>query len=201
VAILATTAAVHLLHLPVETIGARFGEVPNRIPLPRLPDVDFELIRSVFPAAVSIALLAGIESLLSAVVADGMTGRRHRSNTELIAQGVANIAAPVFGGIPCTGAIARTATNVKSGGRTPIAGMVHATVLLLILILFGKWAALVPMATLAGFLVVIALRMSEWRLVGFVSAMNLAERCCAATCSPACAAFRCPRHPVENSGC
>ncbi len=165
VAILATTAAVHLLHLPVETIGARFGEVPNRIPLPRLPDVDFELIRSVFPAAVSIALLAGIESLLSAVVADGMTGRRHRSNTELIAQGVANIAAPVFGGIPCTGAIARTATNVKSGGRTPIAGMVHATVLLLILILFGKWAALVPMATLAGFLVVIALRMSEWRLV------------------------------------
>jgi SulP family sulfate permease len=165
VAILATTAAVHLLNLPVETIGARFGDVPSRLPMPRLPRVDFDTIQSVFPAAISIALLAGIESLLSAVVADGMTGRRHRSNTELIAQGVANIASPIFGGIPCTGAIARTATNVKSGGRTPIAGIIHATVLLAIVMLFGKWATLVPMATLAGFLVVIAYRMSEWRLV------------------------------------
>lgn len=165
VAILATTAAVQLLNLPVETIGGRFGEVPTRLPMPRLPDVDFAIIRSVFPAAISIALLAGIESLLSAVVADGMTGRRHRSNTELVAQGVANIASPIFGGIPCTGAIARTATNVRSGGRTPVAGLIHATVLLLILMVFGKWATLVPMATLAGFLVVIAYRMSEWRLM------------------------------------
>ncbi len=165
VAILVTTAVVHLLGIPVETIGSRFGEVPNHLPVPRLPAVDFDTIRSVFPAAVSIALLAGIESLLSAVVADGMTGRRHRSNTELVAQGVANIASPVFGGIPCTGAIARTATNVKSGARTPVAGIIHAVVLLLIMMIFGKWAAFVPMATLAGFLVVISYRMSEWRLV------------------------------------
>lgn len=165
VAILVTTAAVKLLDLPVETIGGRFGEVPNHLPMPRLPDVDLTLIRSVFPAAISIALLAGIESLLSAVVADGMTGRRHRSNTELVAQGVANIASPIFGGIPCTGAIARTATNVRSGGRTPIAGIIHAAVLLLIMMVFGKWATLVPMATLAGFLVVISYRMSEWRLM------------------------------------
>jgi sulfate permease, SulP family len=165
VAILVTTAAVHLFHVPVETIGTRFGEVPNRLPLPRLPEIDIDIVRNVLPAAISIALLAGIESLLSAVVADGMTGRRHRSNTELIAQGVANIASPVFGGIPCTGAIARTATNVKSGGRTPVAGIIHAAVLLLIVMVFGKWATLVPMATLAGFLVVIAYRMSEWRLM------------------------------------
>jgi SulP family sulfate permease len=112
----------------------------------------------------SIALLAGIESLLSAVVADGMTGRRHRSNTELVAQGVANIVSPIFHGIPATGAIARTATNVNNGGQTPIAGIIHAAVLLLILLFLGKWAALVPMATLAGILVVTAYRMSEWRL-------------------------------------
>ncbi|HEU4364008.1 MAG TPA: SulP family inorganic anion transporter [Candidatus Krumholzibacteria bacterium] len=165
VAILATTAAVQLLNIPVETIGGRFGDVPTRLPVPRLPDVDLAIIRSVFPAAISIALLAGIESLLSAVVADGMTGRRHRSNTELLAQGVANIASPIFGGIPCTGAIARTATNVRSGGRTPVAGIIHAAVLLLIMMAFGKWATLVPMATLAGFLVVISYRMSEWRLM------------------------------------
>ncbi len=117
VAILATTAAVHLLSLPVETIGSRFGDVPTRLPAPRLPDVDLATLRSVLSPAISIALLAGIESLLSCVIADGMTGRRHRSNTELVAQGAANIASPIFGGIPCTGAIARTATNVKSGGQ------------------------------------------------------------------------------------
>ncbi len=164
VAILVTTAVVHLFHLPVETIGSRFGEVPTRLPSPRLPDVDWDTMRSVLSPAISIALLAGIESLLSAVIADGMTGRRHRSNTELVAQGVANIATPIFGGIPCTGAIARTATNVKSGGQTPFAGMIHAAVLLLIMLFFGKWASLVPMATLAGILVVTAYRMSEWRL-------------------------------------
>jgi len=164
VAIVVTTAVVHVFHIPVETIGSRFGEVPNRLPSPRLPDVDFATIRSVFSPAVSIALLAGIESLLSCVIADGMTGRRHRSNTELVAQGVANIASPIFGGIPCTGAIARTATNVKSGGQTPFAGIIHAVVLLLIMLCLGKWARLVPMATLAGILVVTAYRMSEWRL-------------------------------------
>ncbi len=164
VAIILTTVVVHAFHLPVETIGSRFGDVPTRLPSPRIPDVDWATIRSVISPAISIALLAGIESLLSCVIADGMTGRRHRSNTELIAQGVANVASPVFGGIPCTGAIARTATNVKSGGQTPIAGIVHAAVLLSIMLAFGKWATLVPMATLAGILVVTAYRMSEWRL-------------------------------------
>lgn len=163
VAILATTAAVHLLHLDVETIGSRFGSVPSMLPKPHIPTVDFATLRNLFSPALSIALLAGIESLLSAVVADGMTGRRHRSNTELIAQGVANVASPVFGGIPCTGAIARTATNVRSGGQTPIAGIIHAVVLLLIMLFCGRWATLVPLATLAGILVLTAYRMSEWR--------------------------------------
>jgi SulP family sulfate permease len=164
VAIIATTAAVHLFRIPVETIGSRFGDVPHSLPTPRIPTVDLHTARALLSPALSIALLAGIESLLSAVVADGMTGRRHRSNTELVAQGVANIASPVFGGIPATGAIARTATNINNGGQTPVAGIIHATVLLLIMLFFGKWAALVPMATLAGILVVTAYRMSEWHL-------------------------------------
>ena len=164
VAIVATTAGVHLFHVPVETIASRFGSVPHVLPLPRFPTVDLATARQLLSPALSIALLAGIESLLSAVVADGMTGRRHRSNTELVAQGVANLVTPVFSGIPATGAIARTATNINNGGQTPIAGIIHAIVLLLILLFFGKWAALVPMATLAGILVVTAYRMSEWRL-------------------------------------
>jgi SulP family sulfate permease len=121
-------------------------------------------LRQLFSPAVSIALLGGIESLLSAVVADGMTERRHRSNMELVAQGIANIFSPIFGGIPATGAIARTATNIKNGGRTPIAGLVHAVTLLLILVFFGKWASLIPMATLAGILIVVAWHMGEWHL-------------------------------------
>ena len=165
VAIILTTAAVHVFHIPVETIGTRFGNVPHSLPRPHIPHVDFTTARQLLSPALSIALLAGIESLLSAVVADGMTGRRHRSNTELVAQGVANIASPIFSGIPATGAIARTATNVNNGGQTPIAGIIHAIVLLLILLFFGKWAALVPMATLAGILVVTAYRMSEVRLM------------------------------------
>jgi len=165
VAILLTTAVVQIFNIPVETIGSRFGSVPHKLPAPHIPRVDFATLRLLLSPALSIALLAGIESLLSAVVADGMTGRRHRSNTELVAQGVANIASPIFGGIPATGAIARTATNVNNGGQTPIAGIIHAIVLLLILLFFAKWAALVPMATLAGILVVTAYRMSEWRLM------------------------------------
>jgi SulP family sulfate permease len=165
IAIIVTTAAVSLLDLPVATIGSRFGAVPNTLPLPHLPALPAwsELTR-LFSPALTIAILAGIESLLSAVVADGMTGRRHRSNMELIAQGVANLACPLFGGIPATGAIARTATNIKNGGRTPIAGIVHAVTLLLILLFFGKWAALIPMPTLAGILVVVAWNMSEAHL-------------------------------------
>jgi len=164
VAILATTAAVQLLNLPIETIGSRFGAVPNTLPAPHLPNISWELCRQMFSPALTIALLAGIESLLSAVVADGMTERRHRSNMELIAQGVANLATPIFGGIPATGAIARTATNIKNGGRTPIAGIVHALTLLLIMLFFGKWAALIPMATLAGILAIVAWNMSESHL-------------------------------------
>jgi SulP family sulfate permease len=163
VAILVTTAAVQLMDLPVETIGSRFGSVSGSLPPFRLPQVDWRTASSLVSPAITIALLAGIESLLSAVVADGMTGRKHRSNMELIAQGVANIASPLFGGIPATGAIARTATNIKNGGQTPIAGIIHAVVLMLIMLFFGKWAALIPMATLAGILVVVAYNMSEWQ--------------------------------------
>ncbi len=164
VAIIATTAAVQLLNIPVETIGSRFGAVPNTFPAPHLPNINWELCRQMFSPALTIALLAGIESLLSAVVADGMTERRHRSNMELVAQGVANLASPIFGGIPATGAIARTATNIKNGGRTPVAGIVHAVTLLLIMLFFGKWAALIPMATLAGILAIVAWNMSETHL-------------------------------------
>ena len=164
IAIIVTTLAVKFLSLPVETIGSRFGEVATSLPSPHLPNISRELIIKMFPVAVTIALLAAIESLLAAVVADGMTGRRHRSNMELIGQGIANIASPLWGGIPATGAIARTATNIKNGGTTPIAGIIHAITLLLILLFFGKWAALIPMATLAGILIVVAFNMSEWHL-------------------------------------
>ena len=161
IAILVTTAAAQLFHLPVESIGSRFGIIPSSSPV--MPHLDFATIKSLVRPAFTIALLGGIESLLSAVVADGMIGGNHRSNMELIAQGTANIFSSIFGGIPATGAIARTATNVKNGGRTPVAGMIHAITLLLILLFFGKWASLIPMATLAAILVVIAYNMSEWR--------------------------------------
>jgi sulfate permease, SulP family len=163
VALLVTTAAVQLLHLPVETIGSRFGAISAAFPAPSLPRVTWETLRAMVGPAFTIAMLGGIESLLSAVVADGMIGGRHRSNTELVAQGVANIVTPLFGGIPATGAIARTATNIKNGGRTPVSGIAHAVTLLLITLFFGRWAALIPMATLAAVLVVVAYHMSEWR--------------------------------------
>jgi len=163
VAMIAATAAVKIFHLPVETIGSRFGAVPTSFPMPHLPHVPLEQFKELIAPSFTVALLAAIESLLSAVVADGMIGTRHKSNMELIAQGVANIASPVFGGIPATGAIARTATNIRTGGRTPLAGMVHAIVLLLILVFAGKWAAMVPLASLAAILVVVAYHMSEWR--------------------------------------
>ena len=165
VALLAASLAVPLLGLEVETIGSRFGAISASFPSPSLPPVTFELLRALSPAALTIALLAAIESLLSAVVADGMIGSRHHSNTELIAQGAANIVAPLFGGMPATGAIARTATNIRSGGRTPVAGLVHALTLLLITLFFGKWAARIPLAALAAILVMVAYHMSEWRRV------------------------------------
>ncbi len=163
VALIVTTVLVRLLHLPVETIGARFGVIHAGLPHPSFPRVTLALVGSLAGPAFTIAMLAAIESLLSAVVADGMIGGRHRSNMELVAQGVANIVSPVFGGMPATGAIARTATNVKNGGRTPIAGITHSVTLLLITLFFGGWAAFIPLATLAAILIVVAFHMSEWR--------------------------------------
>jgi len=163
VALVATTVLVRVLHLPVETIGTRFGRIPTSLPHPVLPHLTLEAMGGLVGPAFTIALLAAVESLLSAVVADGMIGSKHRSNMELVAQGVANFVTPLFGGIPATGAIARTATNVKSGGRTPVAGMAHAVTLLLIVLVFGSWAGYIPMATLAAILVVVAYHMSEWR--------------------------------------
>ncbi len=163
IALILTTAAVHFWHLPVETIGSRFGALPSSLPHPHWPVFDWEMIKNLVLPATSIALLAGIESLLSASVSDGMIGGKHRSNMELVAQGVANVASVGFGGIPATGAIARTVTNVRNGGRTPIAGIIHACTLLLILLVFGKWAAWIPLSTLAGVLIVVAYNMSEWR--------------------------------------
>lgn len=161
-AIFITTIAVQFFHLPVETIGSRFGAIPNHLPAPIIPEINLSVVKALIQPAFTIALLGGIESLLSAVVADGMIGGNHRSNTELIAQGTANLFSAIFGGIPVTGAIARTATNIKNGGRTPIAGIVHAITLLLILVLIGKWAALIPMPALAGILIIVAYNMSEW---------------------------------------
>ena len=160
VMVLAAVAA-RLFQLPVETIGSRFGDLPNRLPSPSLPDFSFSQMQELFVPALTMALLAGIESLLSATVADGMIGTRHKSNMELIAQGIANIGSGVMGGIPATGAIARTATNVKCGARTPIAGMIHAITLLLILIFLAPLAREIPMACLAGILVFVAYQMSE----------------------------------------
>ena len=163
IAILLTTAVIQFFHLPVETIGARFGRIPSSLPAPVIPHLDLMTIKNLVQPAFTIALLGGIESLLSAVVADGMIGGNHRSNMELIAQGTANIFSSLFGGIPATGAIARTATNIKSGGRTPVAGMTHALTLLIIMMCVGRWASLIPMATLAGILVFVAYNMSEWQ--------------------------------------
>lgn len=145
-----------------DTIGSRYGAIPSSLPAPTLPTFNLDQIVDLFPTAISIAVLAAIESLLSAVVADGMIGSKHDSNTELIAQGIANIASPLFGGIPATGAIARTATNIKNGGRTPIAGIIHAITLLLIMLVLGRFVVYIPMAALAAVLVSVS-----WNMAGF----------------------------------
>jgi SulP family sulfate permease len=162
VAMVVATVIVQIFHLPVETIGTRFGAVPSSLPAPHWPSIPWSHMKEFVSPALTVALLAAIESLLSAVVADGMIGTRHKSNMELVAQGVANIASPLFGGIPATGAIARTATNIRAGGRTPLAGITHALTLLLILVFLGRWAAMVPLCSLAAILVVVAYHMSEW---------------------------------------
>jgi SulP family sulfate permease len=163
VALVAGTAAVVALQLPVETIGSKFGAIPGGLPPIHIPAFRADLILPLLPAAMTVALLAAVESLLSAVVADSMTGDRHNSNAELMAQGVANIIAPLVGGIPVTGAIARTATNFRSGGRSPVAGLVHAGTLLAIVLVFAPLATYVPLATLAAVLFVVAYNMGEWR--------------------------------------
>ena len=163
VAILLSTIAVSVFDIPVDTIESNFGEIPNNFDISSFPSIDFETVKSLIQPAFAIALLGGIESLLSAVVSDSMIGGKHRSNMELIAQGAANIFSALLGGIPATGAIARTATNVKNGGRTPIAGIVHGLVLLAIMLLFAPYAKLIPLSCLAGILVVVAYHMSEWR--------------------------------------
>jgi SulP family sulfate permease len=164
VALIAATALTTGFDLPVVTIGDRFGALATTLPSLTIPSVSWEQLRALVVPAMTIAGLGAIESLLSAVVADGMIGGRHRANMELVAQGVANLASPLVGGMPATGAIARTATNVKAGGRTPVAGIVHALTLLLVTLFFGRWAALLPLASLAGILLVVAYRMTEWRV-------------------------------------
>ncbi|OIP53045.1 MAG: sodium-independent anion transporter [Helicobacteraceae bacterium CG2_30_36_10] len=169
IAIILITLVVELANIPVATIETFFGEIPSTIEF-SLPNFHFSDLSLYIAPALTIALLGSIESLLSAVVSDGMISGKHRSNTELIAQGIANIVTPFFGGIPATGAIARTATNVKNGGRTPIAGITHAITLLLIIMFFGSYAKLIPMSVLAGILIVVAYNMSEWR--SFVSILK-----------------------------
>ena len=162
VAVALASAAVALFALPVDSVGSRYGALPAGLPWPHLPPVSPGAMLDLLPSALVIAFLAGVESLLSAVVADRMIGGAHRSNAELLAQGAANIAAPLFGGLPATGAIARTATNVRAGARTPVAGVVHAATLLLILWFAAPLARHIPLATLAALLMVVAYNMGEW---------------------------------------
>jgi len=162
VAIILGTLAVMILKLPVETLGTRFGGIPQGLPPLRIPDFSLSHLQELISPAITIALLAAIESLLSAVVADGMIDDRHNSNQELLSTGIANICSPLFGGIPATGAIARTATNIKNGAQTPIAGIIHAAVLLIIILVVAPLAKLIPLATLSAVLVVVAFNMGAW---------------------------------------
>ena len=161
VAVAAAALVAWLLGLPVETVGTRFGGIPNAPPAPHLPPLSAERVTAVLPDALAFALLGGIESLLSAVVADNMSGRRHRSNGELVAQGLANLVSPLFGGIPVTGTIARTATNVRAGAHGPVSGMLHALFLLLFMLVAAPLCAYIPLAALAGVLAVVAWNMAE----------------------------------------
>lgn len=162
IAIILTTLVVAIFKLPVSTIGSTYGEIQTSISF-SFPNFDLSTLANFVAPAFTVAILCSIESLLSAVVSDGMISGHHRSNTELVAQGIANVVLSVTGGIPASGVLARTATNVKNGGRTPVAGIMHAVTLLLIALFFGKWAAQIPLACLAGILVVVAYNMSEWR--------------------------------------
>jgi SulP family sulfate permease len=160
-AVIAASIAAALAHLPVETIAGRFGALPHSLPTPSLPHMDAPLMLALLPAALSFTLLGGVESLLSAKVADSMTGRKHRANMELVAQGIANIASAIFGGMPVTGTIARTATNVRAGATSPLSGMLHAVFLMLFLLVAAPLAGYVPLAALAGVLVVVCWNMAD----------------------------------------
>ena len=161
IAVVVASVIAWLLHLPVETIGSRFGELPHGLPVPRIPQVSLALISQLLPSALSFTLLGGVESLLSAKVADSMTGRRHRSNMELVAQGIANIGSALFGGISVTGTIARTATNVRAGAKSPLSGIMHALFLLLFILVAAPLASFVPLAALSGLLVVVCWNMAD----------------------------------------
>jgi SulP family sulfate permease len=176
IALVLGTAGVALFALPVATIGSAFGGIPTGLPKLSLPAFRPDLIVPLIPSALTVALLAAVESLLSAVVADSMTGYRHNSNVELVAQGIANLASPLFGGIPATGAIARTATNIRSGGRTPVAGMIHALTLLIILLVAAPLARFVPLATLSAVLFVVAYNMGEWKEIGVILRLSMADK-------------------------
>lgn len=175
VAMLGCTVAVAWFGLPVETIGSKFGGIPAGFPKLALPAFHLDHVLPLFPSAMTVALLAAVESLLSAVVADSMSGSRHNSNVELVAQGIANFASPLFGGIPATGAIARTATNIRAGARTPVSGAVHAITLLLIVAVAAPLARFVPLATLSAVLLVVAYNMGEWREIGVILRLSGAD--------------------------
>lgn len=176
VALILGTLAVIAFHLPVATIGTKFGGIPSGLPLFAVPRFRPDLLLLLLPSALTVAILAAVESLLSAVVSDSMTGDRHNSSAELVAQGVANVFVPLFGGIPVTGAIARTATNFRSGGRTPVAGIVHALTLLTVILMLAPLAKFVPLATLAAVLFVVAYNMGEWREIPSVLRLDLPEK-------------------------
>ena len=176
VALALATACVALFAFPVATIGSAFGGIPTGLPRISIPTFRPDLIVPLIPSALTVALLAAVESLLSAVVADSMTGDRHNSNVELVAQGVANLFSPLFGGIPATGAIARTATNVRSGAKSPIAGMIHALTLLMILLVAAPLARFVPLATLAAVLFVVAYNMGEWKEISVILRLSAADK-------------------------
>jgi sulfate permease, SulP family len=175
VAMLVCTIFVVLSGVPIDTIGSKFGGIPAGLPKLSIPEFRLDQVLPLFPSALTVALLAAVESLLSAVVADGMSGTKHNSNVELLAQGVANFASPLFGGIPATGAIARTATNIRAGARTPVAGVIHAITLLIILAVAAPLARYVPLATLSAVLFVVAYNMGEWREIGTIVRLSKAD--------------------------
>ncbi len=176
VAVLLGAVMVPLFHLPVATIGSRFGELHGSIPMPSFPVITLSRLVDLLPSACTIAFLAGVESLLSAVVADGMTGGRHRPNAELVAQGVANAASALFGGLPATGAIARTATNIRAGGRSPMAGILHAVFVLAVMLVLAPFAVYIPLASLAAILMVVAWNMSEMDKMRHLMTAPLGDR-------------------------